>query len=200
MVQTHVDAARLARKGGAGMSHNCSSVERIDRHMSIAGLMTTDRFMVREFTEHDREAFIACHMDPEFSRFHLESERGAAHASSVFDLFLLWQREEPRLNYQLAVAPRDDPKTYLGNVGVRMGGLAPGQADLGIELISSCWGNGAATEIMAAILPWATRRFGLTTFIAETAIENAAAEQLARKTGLRQFSMGEKRMWRSDRG
>ena len=166
--------------------------------MPVAGLITTARFLVREFTEHDREAFVACHMDPKFSQFHLESERGSAHASSVFDLFLTWQRDEPRLNHQLAVAPRDDPKAYLGNVGVRMGGLAPGQAELGIELIPACWGNGAATELIEAVLPWATQRFDLTTFIAETAIDNAAAEHLARKTGLRLCSMGQKCMWRSD--
>ncbi|HEV7433747.1 MAG TPA: GNAT family N-acetyltransferase [Pseudorhizobium sp.] len=164
--------------------------------MSMRELITTDRYLIREFTARDRASFIDCHMDPEFSRYHLESERSMARATAVFDLFLLWQRQEPRLNHQFAIAPRDDPQAYLGNVGVRTEGLAPGQAELGIELIPSCWGNGVATEILEVILPWSTRRLALTSFIAETAIGNAAAEHLARRFGLCQCSVGEKRMWR----
>lgn len=165
--------------------------------MSGSTLIKTARFTVREFTEHDREAFIACHLDPKFSQFHLESERGAAHASAVFDLFLIWQREEPRKNHQFAIAPNEDPRAYIGNVGVRTGEMVPGEAELGVELISSYWGNGAATEIMEAVVPWAARRLNLTSFVAETAVDNVAAQRLAQKVGLHLHHEGEKCTWRS---
>jgi RimJ/RimL family protein N-acetyltransferase len=165
--------------------------------MSGSTLIDTLRFTVREFTEHDREAFIACHLDAEFSQFHLESERGTAHASAVFDHFLIWQREKPRQNYQFAIAPREDPGAYIGNVGVRTAGLVPGEAELGVELIPSCWSKGAAFEIMEAVLPWATRRLSLTSFVAETAVDNAAARRLAQRIGLYLYHEGEKCIWRS---
>lgn len=160
-------------------------------------VMTTERFTVREFAEHDRDAFIACHLDPEFARFHLERERGAEHASSVFDLFIAWQREAPRRNYQFAIVAREDPDRYVGNVGVRTQGLMTGQAELGIELIPSCWGKGAATEIMEAVLPWAVRTLNVESFIAETAIDNMAARRLAETAGLRLHREGEKWIWLS---
>ncbi|GLT11993.1 GNAT family N-acetyltransferase [Sulfitobacter porphyrae] len=125
--------------------------------MPIADILTPARFLVREFAEHDRNAFIACHLDPAFLLFHLERERGAEHASHVFDLFLAWQGDAPRQNHQYAIAPRDVPDGYVGNVGIRAQGLEPGQAELGIELIPSWWGKRAATEIMEVVLPWAAR-------------------------------------------
>lgn len=165
--------------------------------MSGTVLMTTAGFTIREFAAHDRDAFLACHLDPVFSRFHLENERGEKHAAAVFDLFLAWQRERPRQNHQFAIAPREDGNAYVGNVGIRTQGLAPGKAELGIELNPSWWGKGAATEIMKAVLPWAIRRLNVTSFVAETATDNVAARRLAEAAGLRLYREGEKCIWLS---
>lgn len=165
--------------------------------VSVTALITTDRFMIREFMERDRAEFVACHQDPQFSKFHLDDERGIAHASAVFDLFLAWQREEPRQNYQFAIALINEADAYAGNVGARMQGLPVGHAELGVELIPSCWRQGAATEIMESFLPWAIRVLNIHSFIAEIAVANEAAESLARKLGLRTVGYAEKRIWKS---
>jgi ribosomal-protein-alanine N-acetyltransferase len=165
--------------------------------MPDAALMTTTRFTVREFREQDRAAFIACQLDPVFSRHHLESERGVKHASAVFDLFLAWKIDDPRQNHQYVIAPRDLPDAYVGNVGVRTRGLKKGQAELGIELIPSCWGKGAATEIIEAVLPWAMDTLNVESFVAETAIDNWAARRLAETAGLRLHRLGDKCIWSS---
>lgn len=166
--------------------------------MPDAALITTPRFILREFAEHDRNAFVGSHMDPKFSLYHLDSERGAEHASAVFDLFLAWRAERPRRNIQLAVIRRGDAGNYVGNVGARTENQPTGRAELGIELLPSYWGRGVATEIMEAFLPWSKRRLKIVSFAAETVPGNSAAEHLARKAGLRSVRQASKTAWCSD--
>lgn len=166
--------------------------------MPDSSLLTTQRFLLREFAERDRDAFVSCHLDPVFSSFHLEGERGAAHASGVFDLFLAWQRAAPRRNVQLAIVSRQQAQEYVGNVGARTQGLPRGHAELGIELVPAFWGRGAATEIMEVFLPWVKRELNLMSFAAETAPGNTAAEQLARRAGMRVVGQAGKTEWHSD--
>ncbi|MCR4265801.1 GNAT family N-acetyltransferase [Nitratireductor sp. ZSWI3] len=166
--------------------------------MSAIVLFKTKRFLVREFTEQDREAFVACHLDPQFAQFHLEHERGREHATSVFSHILAWRSEEPRENFQLVIALRHDAHAYVGNVGLRMRGLPTGAGELGIELVPKFWRVGAATEIMRAFLPWARDKHGIVNFVAETAPGNIGAERLAASAGLRIVSHSTKRYWRSD--
>ncbi|MDM8168229.1 GNAT family N-acetyltransferase [Roseovarius sp.] len=163
--------------------------------MADGTIFTTGRFRVREFTRDDREPFIACHLDPVFSRHHLEHERGRAHASAVFDAFLAWQADHPRANFQFAIAPRDDPAGYIGNVGLRTDGLRPGEGELGIEVSPAWWRRGAASEVMRSLVPWARETLRIRTFTAETMPGNRAATRLAEKVGLVPTGQTGKRRW-----
>lgn len=165
--------------------------------MADRDIFTTGRFCIREFTEDDREPFVACHLDPVFSSYHLEHERGRAHASAVFDAFLAWQAENPRANFQFAVSPRDDPAGYIGNVGIRTRGLPPGEGELGIEFIPAWWQRGAASEVMRRFVTWAQDSLRIRAFVAETAPGNLAANHLAEGVGLRPTGQAGKRHWRS---
>lgn len=159
-------------------------------------ILRTSRFSLREFTEDDRDAFIASHQAPLFARFHQPHEREVAHLSSVFDLFLAWQSETPRRNYQLAIATREAEAGYIGNVGLRMQGMAEGEGEIGIELRPDYWGRGAAREVTRAFLEWARDRDLVRTLTAETAPGNVAAERLAATAGLRLVGQAGKRQWR----
>jgi len=165
--------------------------------MADRNIFITERFRIREFTEDDREPFVACHLDPVFSSHHLEHERGGAHASSVFDAFLAWQVEQPRENYQFAVASRDDPTGYVGNVGLRTRGLPPGEGELGVELIPAWWRQGAASEVMRSFVTWARDSLEIRTFVAETMPGNIAANRLAEAVGLTPTRQAGKRHWSS---
>lgn len=165
--------------------------------MADQTILVTDRFRLREFEEGDRAAFLACHADPQFAGFHSDEERRPDHLSSVFDLFLAWPAERPRRNFQFAIAPRDTPGGYAGNVGLRLEGLPPGEGELGIELIPAWWRCGAASEILRAVLPWARAAHGIDRFIARTAPGNPAAERLAMGAGLHLVGQDGKRHWRS---
>lgn len=164
--------------------------------MPESEIFKTKRFCVREFCESDREAFLACHRDPMFARFHQPHERGEKHLATVFDLFLEWQRQGPRQNFQFAISKTDDEAGYVGNTGFRTSGLAAGECELGIELVPALWHCGAATEILRAFVPWVRDKHAIDTFIAETAPGNVAAERLAEASGMRVTGQGAKRHWR----
>lgn len=163
--------------------------------MSGAELITTARFTIREFTEHDRDSFVACHLDPVFSRYHLEHERGRGHASSVFNAFLAWQVEQPRKNYQFAVTSRDDPTGYVGSVGLRTRGLPPGEGELGIELVPAWWRQSAGSEVMRSFITWARDSLEIRIFVAETMPRNIAANRLAEVVGMTTTRQAGKRHW-----
>lgn len=163
-------------------------------------VIQTRRFILREFQEEDRRDFLACHRDPEFARFHTASELQDGYMDRVFDRFLFWRSESVRTNFQLAVADRLDPLTYLGTAGVRCEGLPPGTGEIGIELVRALWGKHAATEILKTLLLWAHAELDITDFIAETAEGNHRAERLAEAAGFNAVSAEEKRHWRRQPG
>ncbi len=67
-------------------------------------LLHTSRFALRDFLEKDRAAFLACQMDPWYRRLYDLGEAHERQVHDLFDLFVSWQREEPRLNVQIGVS------------------------------------------------------------------------------------------------
>ncbi|MHC1550878.1 GNAT family N-acetyltransferase [Phyllobacterium sp. K27] len=66
----------------------------------------TKQFILREFCEADRAAFVACQLDENFRRFLAAEERGRAHAERVFDLFIAGSRIGPAATFNLQSAPK----------------------------------------------------------------------------------------------
>lgn len=115
--------------------------------------ITTRRFLLRDFTEADGEAFVRYHADPRHLALYGAAEAAASHIGSLLATFAAWAAEEPRENYQLAIVRRGPPGATVGCCGLRTKGCAPGVAELGIELAPITWGrHGYAIEIMDALL------------------------------------------------
>ena len=159
----------------------------------------TPRFVLREYRDADRAAFVAYQTDPRFTVFHTEQELGEQHAAEVFQLFLDWQHQLPRLNYQLALTSRGDG-ALLGSCGVRMEGCAAGEAIFGIELARDYWGRfGYATEVAAAMMDWAFGQLALDALVADTAPGNDAVARLAEWGGFKLERVESKVWWRLSR-
>jgi RimJ/RimL family protein N-acetyltransferase len=162
----------------------------------------TPRFILREYRPADREAFVAYQTAPAFTLFHREDELGADLAHAVFDLFLEWPKQQPRLNFQLAIAPRDDEDHLIGSCGVRMERCAEGEAVFGVELARAYWGRYRyAEEASSALIDWAFQHLPLRALVADTAPDNLAVARLARAAGFvqAQVAEGEKQGWRLER-
>ncbi len=60
--------------------------------------IVTERFVLREYLMMDEIEFINYQTDPGFSVHYSDKELGEEHARSVFQKFMTWQVERPRLN------------------------------------------------------------------------------------------------------
>ncbi|MGF1621606.1 MAG: GNAT family N-acetyltransferase [Rhodomicrobiaceae bacterium] len=159
-------------------------------------VLQTDRFLLRDYREADRHAFLAYQADPDFIAFRRSEALTADSANAVFDKFLLWRDAKPRLNFQFAIWPSENATETIGSCGIRRNGCAAGEAEFGMELAPAFWGQGAGAEIGATLIGWAWRALQLNAIHADTAPDNRAAARLAEKLGFSRTGLDERQHWR----
>lgn len=162
--------------------------------------LTTERLLLRDFMAGDREALLDYHSDPRYTEFYGPEEGGPEQTLQLLDLFLSWQSEQPRRNYQLAIVERARPSDPIGNCGVRSRGYENGTAEFGLELAPSCWGRGIATEAARAILDFAFRGLGLRRIVGISVTQNDRVARLVEKLGFRSAGTRPGPDWMSARG
>ncbi len=157
------------------------------------------RIILRDLKDSDRPAFIEYQMDPRYrSLYDLADNPSDAHA--LFDLFVKWQTDEPRHNFQLGIFDRVT-KRLCGCAGLRRKPKDPGIAELGIELAPSDWGRyRIALAAAAGLVKHAFEVLNLRLIIGNTASGNARVEKLARWFGGRIVAEREGPEWMQTRG
>jgi ribosomal-protein-alanine N-acetyltransferase len=163
-------------------------------------LIHTPRLALRDLLEPDRTAFVAYQMDPRYRRIYDfgDADEGRAHA--LFDLFLSWQREKPRQNFQVGVFEQN-PARLCGCAGLRKAGQAQGAAVLGIELTPDHWGRYRfAIEVASALIEYGFQTLDLHTIIGVTASGNRRVEKLARWFGAEIIAHRDGPSWMAERG
>jgi ribosomal-protein-alanine N-acetyltransferase len=146
-------------------------------------LIRTARFVLRDLAEPDRVAFVAYQTDSRYRRLYDLGDAAGPRAHELFDLFVGWQREEPRQNFQLGIFERDAVR-LCGCAGLRRAGRDDGTAVLGIELAPDEWGRyRLAVEVAGALLGHGFRDLGLRAIVGDTASGNRRVERLARWFG-----------------
>jgi ribosomal-protein-alanine N-acetyltransferase len=167
---------------------------------SSAMQLDTGRFLLRDFAEDDRAAFIAYQTHPLMrALYDLGDEAGAEHARALFDRFLEWQRAEPRRNIQLGIFERGCK--LCGCAGLRMEGCEPGTAELGIELAPAEWGRyRLALDVAAALAAHGFDALGLVRISGSTASGNVRVAKLAGWFGARIVASRDGPAWMTARG
>jgi ribosomal-protein-alanine N-acetyltransferase len=139
----------------------------------------TRRFLLRDFSEVDRQPFIDYQMDPRYRRLYALSEADLARANALFDLFGEWRRQKPRQNYQVGIFDRTDVRLG-GCAGLRRSGQLEQAAVFGLELSPNNWGRfGMAIECSGALLEYGFLTLNLDQIIGATASGNSRVEALA---------------------
>jgi ribosomal-protein-alanine N-acetyltransferase len=145
--------------------------------------IATSRFVLRDFEQADLAAFLGYQTDPRYRRLYDLDESYAQQASDLFSLFLAWQQEEPRRNFQLGIFERGTGR-LCGCAGLRGTGAKERHAVLGIELAPDDWGRyRLAVEVASALIGFGFRELGLDLIIGSTASGNRRVERLARWFG-----------------
>jgi [ribosomal protein S5]-alanine N-acetyltransferase len=161
----------------------------------------TRRFLLREFTDDDGPVFLAYHADPRYAAFSPLEDVGPDHARVLLQRFKHWATEQPRRNYQLAIAPRRNPGELLGCCGLRGEGYSADQAEFGIELAPPHWGRyGYAIEVASALLAFGFRELALQEVRGFSHSANTRVTRLARRYGAVMLDTGPGPSWMLVRG
>ncbi|HEY8358899.1 MAG TPA: GNAT family N-acetyltransferase [Ramlibacter sp.] len=141
-------------------------------------LIEHPRFLLRDFTESDRAAFLEYQSDPRYLALYDFDASDTQRAGELFDLFRGWSQAAPRRNFQIGVFDRHRGE-LCGCAGLRRS--TDEVAVLGIELAPAKWGSFAlALDVAAALLEYGFQQLRLTTIIGDTAGGNKRVTKLAR--------------------
>lgn len=164
-------------------------------------IITTKRFLLRDFTEGDRSALLAYHADPRSVALYGPDEATPGHAESLLQTFALWASEQPRRNFQLAVVQRKEPEVLVGCCGLRGAGLDEHRAEFGIELAPEYWGRYRfAIEIARAMIEFGFTKLGLQQIFGSTISANSRVKRLAIWFGATEITRGPGPAWMQERG
>ncbi|MBD1846669.1 GNAT family N-acetyltransferase [Cyanobacteria bacterium FACHB-63] len=163
--------------------------------------IVTKRFLLRDFVELDRSAFLAYQADPRSQTFYEPSSASAEQATRLFETFLRWADDRPRINYQLAIVPQQEPEAIIGCCGLRGAQCTVGEMELGIELAPNYWGRYAyAVEVGRALLDFGFRELKLDVISGSTVSANKRIARLAEWIGAEVVTICPGSAWMSERG
>ncbi len=163
--------------------------------------LVTRRFLLRDFTDAERPAFIAYHADPRYLALAGPDEADPQHSERLLLTFSDWTSERPRRNYQLAILQRHEPHVLVGCCGLRGAGCERGKAELGIELAPTYWArHGYAIEVGRALLGFGFGDLGLQEIYGVTVDANARISRLAEWFGAEVVATRVGAAWMSPRG
>ncbi len=148
--------------------------------------IVTEHLILREFRENDLEGMLAYKWDPRYLRFYSVSrgEKTTEDVKKLLQRFLDWQKEEPRIKFQLAITERDNHR-MIGNVGVRKATIEARDGEMGCEFAPDYWNRGYATEATAAMLAFGFQELDLHRIWASTMAPNMGARRVLEKLGMK---------------
>lgn len=147
--------------------------------------LLTPRLLLRDFTPADVPATLAYQQDPRYLRYYPWERRAAADVHRLVQLFLDWQREQPRRRFQLAITLPGDGR-LIGNCGLRRQVDNDFAADLGYELSPDYWGQGYATAAAQAMVKFGFQELELTRLASWCIADNAASARVLTRLGFRE--------------
>ena len=140
--------------------------------------------LLRDYTAADGPAMLAYQRDPRYLRYYPGTERTAADACRLLQVFRDWQEEQPRRRFQLAVVLAAEDR-LIGSCGLRRNPQEDQAADLGYELNPDYWGQGYATAAARAMVNFGFQELGLQRIAAWCLADNAAAARVLARLGFR---------------
>lgn len=146
--------------------------------------LETDRLILREFVEEDWKEVLAYQSDPLYLRYYHWSDRSPGHVRAFVQMFLEFQKEQPRTKFQLATVLKENDQ-LIGNCGIRINNQELREANIGYELSSQFWGQGLATEAAQAILRFGFEELGMHRIYATTLAANIGSAKVLAKLGMR---------------
>lgn len=157
--------------------------------------LTTDRLTLREIVASDWEEIFKMQNHPEYRKFNPWEDQDETKVKILVDRFLGWQQEDPRKNYQFVIANNEN--NFVGSAGIHSVHLKHRDAEFGIRLCPSSWGNGFATEVGRRMLNFGFNDLGLHRIAVETIADNLPAIDLCNRLGMKYEGRFREHKWRN---
>ncbi|MFF1821696.1 GNAT family N-acetyltransferase [Kribbella sp. NPDC058245] len=145
--------------------------------------LTTDRLLLRQWRDSDREPFAALNADPEVMRY-FPSVRPREESDALID------RETALIadrGWGLWAMEVRETGQFIGFTGLAVptfeADFLPG-VEIGWRLAKGAWGNGYATEAASAVLDIGFGPAGLSEIISFTAATNVPSQRVMQRIGM----------------
>jgi RimJ/RimL family protein N-acetyltransferase len=155
-----------------------------DRFAIVAPL-TTERLVLREFTDRDEAAVHAYAGDPEVTRYTPWGPNTPEETREFLRRAAVDQTAVPRMDFGLAITLADGPDEALGAVGLHIRDEARETAEIGYCLRRDMWGRGLVAEAAQAVVDAGFRQLRLHRIWASCDARNAGSWRVMERIGLR---------------
>ncbi|HEX6446480.1 MAG TPA: GNAT family N-acetyltransferase [Streptosporangiales bacterium] len=152
----------------------------------MAVIASTDRLLIRDWTDDDAEAALAVYGTADVAHWLSPAMERVPDLTTMQAILRAWVEAQPNF-----IAPAGRWAIELKDTGKVVGGLLirllpPYEEDLeiGWQLAPSAWGHGYATEAGRALVRWAFKSGGTDELYAVTRPKNDRAIATARRIGM----------------
>jgi RimJ/RimL family protein N-acetyltransferase len=157
-----------------------------DRSMPLE--VETERLILRQWRDSDRESFAAMNADPEVMRY-FTAPRSRAESDALLDwMRAKWRRDGFGFWVVELKGAGDNPRGLIGFCGLNQADfpkhLLP-FVEVGWRLMCWAWGNGYATEAARASLALGFETLGLAEVVAPAIAGNARSRAVMERLGMR---------------
>jgi RimJ/RimL family protein N-acetyltransferase len=140
-------------------------------------VIRTERLVLRQWREDDREPFAALNGDPVvMEHFPATMTREQSDAFVDFNIATIAER-----GWGLWAVEADG--AFIGFVGLNEPNFRPG-VEIGWRLARAAWGHGYATEAAQAVLAFAKNQLGLDELISFTSTTNLRSQRVMERIGM----------------
>jgi len=142
--------------------------------------LTTDRLILRDFSEKDRKAHHLMYSHSDFQKLYSEEDCQSEKIDGLVTLFIQQAQEPHRKQFHLAITLKETD-TYIGTAGLRIEDNSTASMGCGVSIEHQ--GQGYAKEAMQALIKFGVNQHKLQSIYAETIADNKSAIRLCQQLG-----------------
>jgi RimJ/RimL family protein N-acetyltransferase len=142
--------------------------------------LRTERLLLRQWRDSDREPFAELNADPETMRYFVSTQTRRESDGNVDR----WSADIDERGWGLWAVEVVDVAPFVGFVGLNVPGFWPDVVEIGWRLRREHWGNGYATEAAREALRFGFEELGLEEIVSFTTVSNTPSRRVMERIGM----------------